>query len=108
MVSEALPARVMKAITLADYLDGAGIRSRRAARMELTQWAMLAQAAAVHEPSDETRALTLSLLRTREDVRKQFACLRRRQRTRSTETGPAKPAIARIHVIKAGEEGRRP
>lgn len=107
MVSEPLPARVLKAIALADHLDGAGIRSRRASLMDTSQWLMLACAAAVPEPSDETRALVISMLRTREAVRKQLACLRRRQRTRSNEAEPPKPAIARIHVIRAGEEGRR-
>ena len=76
--SHELPARILKAITLADHLDAAGIRSRRAAAMDAQQWAMLATAAAVHLPSAETQALAVSMLQAREDVRKQLACLRRR------------------------------
>jgi hypothetical protein len=85
MLSEAFPARLMKAIRLADHLDGAGIRSRRALLMDTPQWAMLASAAAVRVPSGETRALAISMLRTREDVRKRLACLQRRRGVLATQ-----------------------
>src|SRR5258708_7701392 len=98
----------MKAVTLTNYLDGAGIRARRASLMDTAQWQMLAAAAAVPEPSAETRALVISMLRTREEVRKQLACLRRRQRTHSTEAGRAESTTASLHVVRAGWEEQRP
>ena len=94
MMSETFPARLVKAIKLADHLDGAGIRSHRASLMEPSQWAMLASAAAVELPSDKTRALVISMLQAREGVRKRLACLRRRHR--STEL-----ATAGLHVVRS-------
>jgi hypothetical protein len=42
------------------------------------EWELLATAAAVPIPGDETRAMVLSMLRTREEIRKRLACVRRR------------------------------
>ena len=72
-------ARVLKAIALADHLDGAGIRSRRVGMMSEHEWELLSTAAAVPIPGDETRVLVISLLRTREEIRKRLSRLRRRR-----------------------------
>jgi hypothetical protein len=73
-------ARLVKALALADLLDGAGIKSRRAASMDSQQWEMLAAAAAVQPPSDETRSVAVTMLRAREGTRKRLASLRRRSK----------------------------
>jgi hypothetical protein len=78
--AEAFPARVMRAIVLADYLDGAGIRARRAATMDTQQWTMLSNAAAVRVPSEGTRVMVISILQAREQTRKQLAPMRRRRK----------------------------
>jgi hypothetical protein len=72
-------ARLLKAVSLTDYLQAAGISSSRAALMDESEWSMLATAAAVRIPSGETRNLVLSMLRAREEARKNLARLRRRR-----------------------------
>jgi hypothetical protein len=72
-------ARLVKALALADLLDGAGIRSRHAAAMDSDQWELLASAASVPPPSDETRTVAVTMLRARENTRKRLASLRRRK-----------------------------
>jgi hypothetical protein len=47
--------------------------------MDGAQWEMLASAAQVRVPSDDTRVLALSMLRAREDARRRLASLRRRK-----------------------------
>jgi len=66
------PARIWRALELADLLDAAGIASTSAETMDSGEWSVLAEAAGARRASLETRALTISLLRRREAVRRQL------------------------------------
>jgi hypothetical protein len=76
-------ARLIKAIALADLLDAARIRSRRAATMDANEWALLAVAARVNEPSLTTRQAVISMLEGRERARKALAGIRRSSRAQT-------------------------
>ena len=66
------PARIIRALTLADLLDAAGIAASDAATMHPAEWRMLAQAGRTPIPSQTTREMVVTLLSRRESVRIQF------------------------------------
>jgi hypothetical protein len=67
------PARIQKALALADLLDAAQIESRAVEVMADLEWRLLAQAARTRKPSGTTREMVLGLLRNREAARAIFA-----------------------------------
>jgi hypothetical protein len=78
------PARIWRALQLADILDASGIDSGSAMAMDDTQWGMLATAAGCRTPSLMTRNLIIEFLRNREDVRSMLE-----RRTYATNEPPA-------------------
>jgi len=82
-------ARIWRALALADLLDAAGIASFSAEAMDALEWQALAKAASARQPSPETRALTIFLLRRRETVRRQLQLILNRS---SHETATAETA----------------
>jgi hypothetical protein len=73
------PARIVRALTLADLLDAAGISAADAATFHPREWRMLAKAASsTRIPSEQTRGLVVDLdfLRRREAIRAMFASSR--------------------------------
>ena len=66
------PARIWRALIFADLLDAAGIASISVEAMDSAEWAGLATAAGVRAPSPDTRDLTISMLRNRENVRRKL------------------------------------
>lgn len=63
-------ARIVKALTLADLADAAGISSSDIASFRPSEWRMLAQAAQTNRaPSQRTRELVTAMLRRREAAR---------------------------------------
>ena len=66
------PARIWRALALADLLDAAGIASISVEAMVSAEWTALATAAGVRAPSPDTRDLTISMLRNRENVRRKL------------------------------------
>ncbi len=67
-------ARIVRAITLADLLDAAGITAEDAATMHPGEWRLLAEAAQVPKlPSERTRELVTTLLQRREAARAMLA-----------------------------------
>jgi hypothetical protein len=67
-------ARIVKALTLADLMDAAGISAADAATMHPGEWRIVARAANTpREPSERTRELVTALLQRREAARAMFA-----------------------------------
>jgi hypothetical protein len=84
-------ARIWRALAFADLLDAAGIASISVEAMDSAEWAGLATAAGVRAPSPDTRDLTISMLRNRENVRRKLQPLvqnRRNHATSETTTAP--------------------
>jgi hypothetical protein len=84
------PARIWRALTFADLLDAAGIASLSVSAMSHSEWTVLAAAAGLRVPSPETCALTVTILRRREDARRKLQPLIQNRRNHATsETTPA-------------------
>lgn len=86
------PVRIWRALAFADLLDAAGIASMSVETMNAEEWASLAIAAGIRAPGPETRDLTLSMLRSREDLRRQLNPLIPNRREHADETQATKSA----------------